>query len=99
VAAYDFMRSTKFDLLSQTGVNSINNLNFVQISAKGDHCHYSTRASKKKAQAMPLYAIMKLKQLQQRSWPILRHYGGFSLKGQKKIRQTRVSAANFRDEI
>jgi hypothetical protein len=52
---FDFMRSTKFDLLSQIGIYSINNGDFVQISAKGEHCHYSPRAPKK-AHATPLYS-------------------------------------------
>jgi hypothetical protein len=52
---FDFMRSTNFYLLSQIRVNSINNFDFVQISAKGDHCHYSPQEPKIKAQATPLY--------------------------------------------
>ena len=48
------MRSTKFDLLNQIGVNSINVI-LSKISAKGYHYHYSTRAPKTKS---PSYATV-----------------------------------------
>jgi len=85
---FDFMRSTKFDLVSQIGVNSINVI-LSKISA------YTTRAPKRKKK-IPGYATVHDNETETTAAAAVAY---FSLKGQKKIRQTRVSAATFRDEI